>query len=143
MKMVQSNIEINTSCEKIWNILMDFERYPEWNPFIKEIKGKPVEGSKISVTIQAPGLKPRTFRPAVHISWEKWQLRWLGRLGIPGLFDGEHMFILEELDPEVTRFHQNEVFRGILVSRMERVMDQTRAGFELMNSALKKRAETG
>ncbi|MCP4727345.1 MAG: SRPBCC domain-containing protein, partial [bacterium] len=49
--------------------------------------------------------------------------------------------ILEELDPRKVRFHQNEVFRGILVPMFDEVLKQTRAGFIEMNEALKERAE--
>ena len=34
-----SEIEIHSSQERIWEILADFSRYPEWNPFIRSIRG--------------------------------------------------------------------------------------------------------
>lgn len=36
-----------------------------------------------------------TFHPVVLVAVQERELRWLGRLLIPGLFDGEHTFQLD------------------------------------------------
>ena len=41
MKEIYTEIEINASANIIWRIITDFEGYPHWNPFIKEISGIP------------------------------------------------------------------------------------------------------
>jgi hypothetical protein len=70
------------------------------------------------------------------------QLRWLGRLLVPGLFDGEHIFEIEELDKDRVLFIQREYFRGLLVPLLARSLDrETQRGFEEMNRALRERAE--
>jgi hypothetical protein len=142
MKMIHSYIEINSSCENIWGILLDFNAYPDWNPFIKEIQGEAKVESKINVQINVTGSKPKKFNPVVKTIWENKQFCWLGSLSVPGLLEGKHMFILEELDTNKTRFHQNEVFRGILVPFFDDVLKKTQLGFNEMNRALKERAES-
>ncbi|MFC1476914.1 SRPBCC family protein [candidate division KSB1 bacterium] len=142
MKTIHSLIEIGASAENVWKILMDFPRYPEWNPFITNIEGEAKIDSKLKVKLHAPELKPVTVKPKVTMTWEQKQFRWLGKTGLPGIFDAEHMFIIEELDPDKVRFHHNEVFRGLLVPMFAETLQKTRHGFELMNEALKKRAET-
>ncbi|MDR7016726.1 hypothetical protein [Acinetobacter sp. 3657] len=37
-KEINTEIIINGSSEEVWNTLMDFEAYPEWNPFIINIE---------------------------------------------------------------------------------------------------------
>ena len=71
------------------------------------------------------------------------ELRWLGRLFVPGIFDGEHFFELAPLEEgRSTRFTQGERFKGILVPFLRRSLDNgTRKGFEAMNQALKDRVE--
>ncbi|HLE55364.1 MAG TPA: SRPBCC domain-containing protein [Thermoplasmata archaeon] len=65
-------------------------------------------------------------------------------MGIPGLFDGEHIFEIEPAGAGRTRFVQREVFRGLLVPVLARSLDRdTKRGFEEMNRALKMRAELG
>jgi hypothetical protein len=72
------------------------------------------------------------------------ELRWLGHLFIPGLFDGEHIFELYENTDGSTTFVQREKFTGLLVSLFEKMLDtNTLAGFEAMNKKLKALAEEG
>ena len=41
---IETKIRINASPKQVWDVLIDFERYPEWNPFIKSIKGIAIKG---------------------------------------------------------------------------------------------------
>ena len=71
-----------------------------------------------------------------------WELRWRGRLVLPGLFDGEHIFELVDNRNGTTTFVQREKFTGILVSFLTKMLDDnTRRGFEQMNLKLKERCE--
>jgi hypothetical protein len=82
------------------------------------------------------------FRPQVLAAIPGREIRWLGRLLIPRLFDGEHAFELAD-DAEGCRFRQTEKFTGILVPHMpNRMFEATEQGFTAMNQALKRRAET-
>jgi hypothetical protein len=121
---------------------MDFEKYPEWNPFIKSIKGQAVEGAKIVVKMEPPDAKGMTFKPIIlRINPEK-EFRWLGHLFIKGLFDGEHIFELIVKQNGITTFIQREIFKGILVPLFKNMLDNnTREGFELMNQQLKIESE--
>jgi hypothetical protein len=141
MKTLETSIDIDAPPEQVWGILMDFARYPEWNPFIRRIRGKAVAGARLAALLQPPGTKALTFHPRVRIVVENREFRWLGRLLIPGIFDGEHLFVLEPIDGG-TRFHQKENFRGLLVPFLNRMIEgDTRRGFTEMNKALKERAE--
>ena len=85
-----------------------------------------------------------TFRPVVLTVTPRRELRWRGRLLMPGLFDGEHAFRLELLSTAGCRLHHTEHFSGLLVGLMGgSLLDATREGFEAMNGALKRRAEEG
>ena len=82
------------------------------------------------------------FRPYVLTASPCRELRWLGRLLIPRLFDGEHAFELAD-DADGCRFRQTEKFTGLLVPRMpNKLFEATEQGFTAMNEALKQRAET-
>lgn len=71
------------------------------------------------------------------------ELRWRGSLPIPGLFQGEHVFELQPLGEDRTRFVHRERFSGLLVPLLwKKLLNvDTRAGFEAMNRALKQEAE--
>ena len=83
-----------------------------------------------------------TFKPTVLKAEANHELRWLGHLLLPGLFDGEHIFIIETLGAESVRFTQREVFKGLFVPFLANAFyNKTLAGFEAMNQSLKARAE--
>ena len=63
MRQITTEIEINASVEKVWAILTDFKKYPQWNPFIKSIDGEIVEGATFEVTLEQPDSKPMVFKP--------------------------------------------------------------------------------
>ncbi|MCV9388303.1 SRPBCC domain-containing protein [Reichenbachiella ulvae] len=133
---ISSDILINAPAEKVWSILMDFEKYPDWNPLVKEIKGNPEVGNTISVSL--PGMN---FKPEVLALKENSEFRWKGKLLFKGLFDGEHYFILEERDGGVELFH-GEYFSGLLVGMLRKKLEgETLDGFKAMNESLKKLAE--
>jgi len=84
-----------------------------------------------------------TLHPTVLEAAPGRALRWLGRLVVPGVFDGEHRFLLESLGADRTRLVQEERFTGLLVPLFARSLDRhTLAGFHAMNQALRARAET-
>ena len=142
MKEVFSEIEIQAPAERVWQVLTDFSSFLEWNPFIRQISGQPKEGTHLKVHIEPPGGKGRTFRPKVLKANPNHELRWLGRLLIPGLFDGDHFFSIEQLESNRVRFVQREIFSGLLVFFLARRLEaKIRLGFEQMNQALKLRAE--
>lgn len=142
MKSLDTEIMIDAPAQTIWNVLMTFDAYTDWNPFIQQASVTPTVGSQLNVCIAPPGGKAMTFKPTVTQVTPEKEFRWLGRLLIPGLFDGEHIFELHPVDDQITRFVQRENFRGLLVPFLWKSLDtNTRRGFEAMNEALKNRAE--
>ncbi|MFC2165219.1 SRPBCC family protein [Acidobacteriota bacterium] len=143
MKELYSVIEIDAPANKVWAILTDFSSYPDWNPFIRKIKGEIEEGQKIEAFLQPPGSKGMSFSPRILKVEPNREFRWLGRLILPKLFDGEHIFELKELENSKTLFVQREKFRGLLAPMiMKSLGDKTQKGFDEMNKALKERAES-
>ncbi len=142
MKELRTEIHIQASRERVWQVLMDTDRYPEWNPFITRVQGIFVEGNTLQVELHPADKKPMTIRPQVLSVSKDEELRWRGHLLIPGIFDGEHIFQLEKLEDNTTRFIHREEFEGVLVPLFKRMLDDnTRRGFENMNLALKSRCE--
>ena len=142
MRELKTEIEIQASAEKVWELLTDFNGFPEWNPFIRSIDGRLITGERLKVYLQPSGARGMTFRPRVLKVEPPKEFRWLGHLLMPGLFDGEHIFTVESLAIDKVRFVQREVFQGILVRLFSRRLDtETRRGFEEMNLALKNLTE--
>jgi hypothetical protein len=142
MKELRSEIEIDAPAERVWELLTDFSSYPQWNPFIRNISGLPAPGERLEVRLEPPGGRGMTFKPKVLNAEPNRELRWLGNLLVPGLFDGEHSFTIQPLEEDRVRFVQREAFKGVLVPVFARSLDtNTKRGFEQMNRALTGRAE--
>lgn len=134
-----TQIEIHASAERVWQVFADFDRYPEWNPFIQAIKGVPVVGEQLEAEL--PGM---TITPKVLAVEEAREFRWRGTLWWSGLFSGEHYFHLEPRGVDSTRFVHGEHFSGLLEPLLRKKLHtETKAGFESMNEALKARVESG
>ena len=140
-KQLSSEIIINSSANLVWELITDFGNFPRWNPFIRRATGKIKTGEKLEIFIQPSGTKGMTFHPKVLKVDPNHELRWLGRLYLPWLFDGEHALIIEPSSENSVNFIQREKFVGLLVPFARSLLRDTQRGFEEMNRALKQRAE--
>lgn len=142
MHQIVTDIEVDAQPVVVWSILIDFPSYPDWNPFIRRVSGKPDKGGRLTISVAPPNGRTMTFHPVVLECVENRELRWRGSLPVPGLFDGERFFRLDSLEPGRARFTHGERFTGVLVPLFKRFLDgSVRAGFIEMNQALKSRAE--
>ena len=138
---IERSVEIHATAAQVWRHLTDTSSYGEWNPFIRRLSGELREGAKLKAEIRPPGSKAMTFEPMVLRVRPGQELRWLGHLFVPRLFDGEHSFRIEETSLGRVRLTQAERFSGVLVRPLRRGLEKTARGFEEMNAALKERAE--
>jgi hypothetical protein len=141
VRELRREIEVDAPPERVWAVVTDFASYPEWNPFIRRISGELRVGAKLEVQIEPPGGRALTFKPTVRAVDVNRELRWLGRLFLPRVFDGEHSHRIEQVDGGRSRFIQSERFSGLLVGLFGGTLAKTETGFEQMNAALKTRVE--
>jgi len=139
MQTLHASADIDAPAERVWSIVTDFARYPEWNPFIVRAAGEQRVGARLEVTIRAPDVRAVTFRPRVLDVEPGRLIRWKGQLWLPGLFDGRHALSVEPLDEGRSRFTTHEEVSGILVPVLGKVMRASQQGFEQMAEALRRR----
>jgi len=139
MRTITRTVELDATPAEVWEVLTDAPAHADWNPFITKMDGDLEVGRQIEVRIAPPGGRPMTFRPTVTDVDPAHHLAWLGRLLLPGLFDGAHSFTLEPLPDNHTRLTQSETFRGALVPLSGGLLQHTEAGFDAMNEALRQR----
>jgi hypothetical protein len=142
MTLLTSEIVIAAASEVIWDVLVDFGSYGNWNPVEIQADGEAVVGGVLEHTAQLPGRKPMTFKAKIIEATPARALAWKGRIVIPGLFDVTHHFEIEPLADGHSRLRQFEHFSGVLVPFMRGVLRDTQAAFELANQAIKQRAES-
>jgi hypothetical protein len=143
LKTIETKVVIDSSAEKIWNILTNFEEYELWNPFMTKVVGDTSLGSKIEVNIKTMSGKNRTYYPIITKCETEKELRWKGKSILPGIFDGERIFTLESSDDHRVLFSHKEIFSGLGVKFVGNKLDENlRESFVKMNEALKARAES-
>jgi len=138
-KLISTHLTINAHLEDVWETLTDLAGYSEWNPFITAAAGPLSVGERLDLTIQPPGGRAMTVKPWITAVEPHHYLEWLGRLGMPGIFDGRHSFTLTPMSEGSTLVQQSETFTGVLIPFTGRILARTRAGFVSMNRALAQR----
>jgi len=142
LKEIHTQIDIKASAERAWQVLIDFNNYSQWNPFIRQINGAPKVGTKLEIHLHTASGKRRIYKPTVTKLEAYHELRWFGKSFVPGMFNGEHIFNIETLGVNHILFLHREVFTGLGVAlagdRLDRDLYQS---FEKMNNAFKEKLE--
>jgi hypothetical protein len=111
-------------------------------PVIVHADGEVEVGRRLTLRMRPAGGRTSTFRPTVLESSAGRRLRWVGRLGLPGVLDADHTFTIEARAGGRARLRQDEEFSGVLAPFLARSLDKgTLPAFHAMNEALKRRAE--
>jgi len=158
-RAIETEIRINASPSAVWNVLIDFQKFPEWNTFMIHAtlpaahQGSTLDstcvGKYVEITMQTNPITKQTrkFSPILLRVDDSKELRWRGVFASSYLFQGEHYFLLsEESDSKggkVTKLTHGELFSGLLIPVLGSVIDETKINFQRMNEDLKKRVEEG
>lgn len=139
---IKTQIVINASPDRVWQVLTDTANYPQWNPQITELKGHLKSGQRLEAKMRFKDSQ-MTIQPIVQSVIPNQEFSWKGQLWLPRLFDGHHYFRLQALDDgQKTQLEHGEDFQGILVLFLQKMLEQdTKAGFIRLNEALKAEVE--
>jgi hypothetical protein len=138
MKAYSATTNINATPEKIWAILTDAARYPEWDPGMLRLEGRVAPGEKITAYTKAS--PDRAFPVTVIEFVPGRKMVWAS--GMPlGLFKGERTFTLAPQADGSTEVALREVFTGALLPLIGRSIPDLTGTFEQFVAGLKKRAE--
>lgn len=137
---LQASIQVNATPQRVWAVLTDQAAYPDWNPFIVSSHGQIRVGATLTNRMHdASG--DTTFTPTVLVVQPGRELRWIGKVGPGGIFDGEHTFTIRQLRPGVVLFTQREDFTGVAVPFYQHWLHaDTLPMFRAMNAALAREA---
>lgn len=138
-----TSVHLPASTALVWEVLMDFESYGQWNPFVVAISGQAKVGQPLRVDLQLDAGKPMRMQPVVVAVEHKRLFEWQGSLGVKGLFDGRHRFALLPHEDGSCILEHSETFSGWLVPLIwPLIARRTKIGFEKMNEALRNRLAT-
>lgn len=138
MKEIRAEVVIASSPRRVWRVFSDFSAYPLWNVFLVRVTGDVKQGEELEIRIQLPGVKAAQYRAKVlKVAAEK-ELRWKWK----DFLKGEHIFTLEPMGENMTRFTQRVEF-GFLSGALadKEMMAKAEEMFGHMHRALKARCE--
>lgn len=138
------DIEIAASPDRVFAVLTDFARYPEWNPYATRVEGKLAIGEVITLEINQDNWEgPLVVHPTLTRLDPGRELGWHGEVLTSGIHDTDHYFQLTPLAEGRTRLHHAEEFRGsvAVLAYAQETTAYTERAFRVMNEALKARVE--
>jgi len=142
MREISSEIEINAPLTEVWAILMDFDKWSEWNPTVNQIYGTATLGSKLGITMAGPeGKDDQKYSAEITTFETPRSFRWRAVMIAGFLMTNDRSFELEPAG-EGTKLVNTEHFSGLFVSlfwsKLERFVPDS---LKSMNEALKAKAE--
>ena len=143
MATYRTTFPVAASAETVWGILVDFDRWSEWNPSVPSISGDARVGSTLSMTLAMPR------RPSAKVTAEITELdperrfSWHGSIAGDRFFSGTREF---EIDPQpdgTVLVTHVETVTGLFVPVFRAIMGSAiQEHHDNLNAALTDRAES-
>ena len=136
-------VEIAAPATFVWDVLVDYANYPQWNPYTVSVVTTLEIGTTIDLTLPAVDGSGGTFvnREHVRIVDPPYHLQYDTGDEMPGIFAIRDQWVTE-LGPSRCEYHTTDTISGKYADKvMEATGDWIKAGFDSVARALKVRAE--
>jgi hypothetical protein len=141
---VAASVEIDAPRAVVWAALVDFARYPLWNPFTREVETSLEVGEPVRLHVDMPGRSTSVRTEWVNLVEPGRTICWGMHLAHPALLCANRWQQLSDLEDGRTRYHTVDHFSGVLVPLMMSLYGEpTRRGFESVALGLKRWVEQG
>ena len=134
-------ISIDAPAEMVWGVIVDFERYPEWNAFCPQIEGELKLGAPLAMKVDlGRGLQEQveyiTLIEAPHkIVWSM-----KNQPGDP--IHADRSQVIESVDDTHCRYWSIDEFKGEAVPAMMKALAKSvEHGFDVCARGLKQESE--
>lgn len=144
MFKVSATTDIEATPETVWEAIIQMKKYADWNSQLHYLGGKLALDETIHLKLTPVGQKGYEFKPKVIEFKPNQQFAWVARTGFPGVFDGEHHFIITDLGNGHSRLDNFEIYSGLLSPIIKHLpmMKGADIGFAIMNKEIKQRAKS-
>jgi hypothetical protein len=142
LMQLRTEVEIAAPAARIWSLLSEVRRYPEWNPFILRVDGDLAQGGTVTLHLGSSEGRERSVQALVTALEAPRELRFREQRFHPKLFRGDHFVSLAPLGPGTTRIVHGADYEGWLLPHLSSWLTDLARGFVGMNQALKRAAES-
>ncbi len=136
-KSVHSELTINANTEVAWQVLVNTDEYPKWNPVMNLIEGTISEGNRVKYIFTQDKDSSVEISITVMKVTPKSLLNQKG--GIPLILTYDHKYELTDLG-DSTKMVIHEEYNGIGVNFWN--PEPVEKAYKRLNEALKKRVES-
>jgi hypothetical protein len=143
MTDIGTTIDIHAPRAKVWSILVDLARYPEWNPFTPRVEATLKVGDPVILHVRMKPEQKTMRQPEVMTSYvEGEELGWGTTMGHRILLHANRTQKLVDLGGDRTRYESVDRFEGAIVPLVMALYGKhVQRGFDETARALKARAE--
>jgi len=136
-------IDLQSNPEQIWQTLVNFKNYGDWNSIVPYVSGELIMGEELRVTLVLPGDKVESGPCKVEKVIENEYYILSRKILSERLLYMEHAFIMQSVQPELNKykFIQTLKVSGILWPVLKSRIKKVWLYFEQMNKDLKTQLE--
>ncbi len=135
-------VEIAAPAAFVWDVLVDYANYPQWNPYTVHVTTTLAVGDPIDLTLPSPDGSDTTFvnREYVRVVDPPHHLRYDTGTELPGVFAVRDQWIDARADH--CTYYTTDTISGKYADQViETTGEWVQAGFDSVAHALKERAE--
>ncbi len=140
---VATEILIQATPDTLWKILVDFAAYPEWNRFLKAVRGQAAPDAPLEIDIQYYGknVEKQAVTVTGFMAPKYFSFVWKHRLG-SWFLSTEFVFRLKDKEDGRTVFFQELYITGLGLKFRRRDLEHAaRLSMDKLNDDLKERGE--
>lgn len=143
MKQLTTEMVLQASSERVWELLTDFSLYPHWNSLFPSVTAPGDTGGEYQLSVHLPGMEPFPLK-ADLLMQEKARLSWQSKLIGRWLLFWKFSYRIEPLSPERLTFAITSEFTGMLAPLFCFGLNRPiAAGMERLSQAVRRWGEKG
>jgi hypothetical protein len=143
MAEFRTTFPVAASAETVWGILLDFERWSEWNPSVPSISGDARLSGTVALTLAMPRRPSAKVKATITKLVPERRFCWHGTVGSERIFAGTREFVIDPRPDGTVLVTHVEDISGLLFPVFRAVMGSAiQEHHDNLNAALKDRAET-